>query len=110
MSMINPFIVGKPIPPEHFIGRESLITTAFDQIHNRSHLAVWGGRGLGKTSFLYQLTLPKIWQRYGQDRLKAVIVPLNCKSERNCWKFKVLRMNKNFVARKKLEEFRYGQL
>ena len=76
----NPFIVGQPVPPEHFIGRTSLIATAFDQIHNRSHLAVWGGRGLGKSSFLYQLTLPEIWQLYGQDRLEAVIVSLSCKS------------------------------
>lgn len=36
----NPFVVGTPIVPERFVGRKSLIAAAFDQINNRSHLAV----------------------------------------------------------------------
>ncbi|NER03411.1 MAG: AAA family ATPase, partial [Okeania sp. SIO3C4] len=30
----NPFIVGRPVPPERFVGQENLIATAFDQIYN----------------------------------------------------------------------------
>ena len=95
----NPFIVGKPVPPEHFIGRKSLIATAFDQIHSRSHLAVWGGGGLGKSSFLYQLTFPEIWQKNGQDPSEAVIVLLNCLSfpffsDAGFWR-EVLKLIKN---------------
>ena len=95
----NPFIVGQPVPPELFIGRTALVATAFDQIHNRSHLAVWGGRGLGKSSFLYQLTFPEIWQLHGLDLSEAVIVFLNCLSfpffsDAGFWR-EVLKLIKN---------------
>ncbi|WP_424103537.1 hypothetical protein [Moorena producens] len=58
----NPFIVGKPVPPERFVGRTALIETAFDQISHRSNLSVWGGPGIGKSSFLELLTWPEIWR------------------------------------------------
>ena len=74
----NPFIVGQPVPPELFIGRTSLVATAFDQIHSRSHLAVWGGSGTGKSSFLELFTSAQIWQLHGLDPSPAVIVLLNC--------------------------------
>ena len=48
----NPFFPGKPVPTESFIGRKSEINFAFDQIYNRSHFAIWGGPGMGKSSFL----------------------------------------------------------
>jgi hypothetical protein len=43
----NPFFPGKPVLPESFVGRTSEINYAFDQIHNRSHFAIWGGPGMG---------------------------------------------------------------
>lgn len=60
--MRNPFKVGQPVPPESFVGRQSLIDTAFDQIYNRSNLAIWGGPGMGKTSFLNLLKSEEVWQ------------------------------------------------
>ncbi|NEO69566.1 MAG: ATP-binding protein [Moorea sp. SIO3H5] len=79
----NPFIVGQPVPPERFVGRTTLIETAFDQISKRSNLSVWGGSGIGKSSFLELLTWPEIW-RVHQTELtnpsQAVIVLLNCLS------------------------------
>jgi len=75
----NPFVVGQPVSsPEAFVGRMAEIATAFDQIHSRSNLAVWGSPGIGKSSFLEQLTLPEVWQLQGQDPSEAIIVLLNC--------------------------------
>ncbi len=76
----NPFVVGKSVLPEHFVGRESEIGVAFDQIYNRSYLAVWGGPGMGKTSFLELLTSTEIWQKYDLDSSQAVIVRLSCEN------------------------------
>ncbi len=74
----NPFTVGQPVAPESFVGRENLITTTFDQIYDRNNLAIWGGPGMGKTSFLNLLTSEKVWQSQDIDPSTAVIVYLNC--------------------------------
>ncbi|MEM1169159.1 MAG: tetratricopeptide repeat protein [Cyanobacteria bacterium P01_H01_bin.35] len=74
----NPFIVGRAVPPERFVGRENLIAIAFDQIYSRSNLAIWGGPGMGKTSFLNLLTSEPVWQSQGIDPSAAVIVYLDC--------------------------------
>ncbi|MDJ0796017.1 MAG: ATP-binding protein [Calothrix sp. MO_167.B12] len=76
----NPFFVGKPIPPEHFVGRTSEIAAAFDQIYNRSHLAIWGGPGMGKTSFLEKLADSQTWEENGLDPSEALIVLLYCEN------------------------------
>ncbi|MDJ0734991.1 MAG: ATP-binding protein [Nostocaceae cyanobacterium] len=76
----NPFFVDKPVPPEHFVGRTSEIAAAFDQIYNRSHLAIWGGPGMGKTSFLEKLADSQTWEENGLDPSQAVIVLLNCEN------------------------------
>ena len=74
----NPFIVGRPVPAENFVGRKSEITIAFDQIYNRSHLAIWGSPGMGKSSFLQKLESPQTWEEYGLDPQEAVIVRFSC--------------------------------
>ena len=76
--MRNPFKVGQPVPPESFVGRQSLIDIAFDQINNRSNLAIWGGPGMGKTSFLNLLKSEEVWQSQEIDPSQAIIVYLNC--------------------------------
>lgn len=76
----NPFIVGKAVPPERFVGRESEIASAFDQIYNRSHLAIWGGPGMGKTSFLQKLESPQAWEDHGMDSSEALIIRFSCES------------------------------
>ena len=78
MSSENPFVYGKSVPPEHFVGRVLEIETAFDQILNRSHLATWGGSGVGKTSFLEYLASPKTWRLRGYEPSDVVIVLMNC--------------------------------
>ncbi len=76
----NPFFFDTPVPPEHFVGRTSEIAIAFDQIYNRSHLAIWGGPGMGKTSFLEKLASPQTWEENGLDPSQAVIVLLSCEN------------------------------
>jgi len=78
----SPFIIGQPVPPGNpiFVGRKAVISTAFDQIHNRSNLAIWGGSGIGKSSLLEQLTSAEVWEQQGQDLSKAVIVLFSCLS------------------------------
>ncbi|NJR53112.1 MAG: ATP-binding protein [Leptolyngbyaceae cyanobacterium CSU_1_3] len=74
----NPFIVGRPVPPAFFTGRVSEIETAFDQILGKSNLAIWGGPGVGKSSFLELLASPNAWKLRGHDPSQAVIVLLSC--------------------------------
>ncbi|MBE9247766.1 ATP-binding protein [Dolichospermum sp. LEGE 00240] len=76
----NPFFPGKPVLPESFIGRTSEINYAFDQIHNRSHFAIWGGPGMGKSSFLQKLASEETWQEYGLDPSQGIAVILDCQS------------------------------
>ncbi|NEP60925.1 MAG: ATP-binding protein [Symploca sp. SIO2G7] len=78
----NPFFIGQPVPPGHpaFVGRKAEIEIAFDQIHNRSNLAIWGGSGIGKSSLLEQLTSPEVWEEQEQDLSQAVIVLFSCLS------------------------------
>lgn len=76
----NPYVVGKPVSPAYFIGRTSELETAFDQMLSRSNLAVWGGPGMGKSSFLEMLAAPRAWKFRGHDRTQAVIVSLSCLS------------------------------
>ncbi len=78
--MANPFFPGKPVAPEHFVGRTSEINFACDLICARSHCAIWGGPGMGKTSFLRKLASEQTLQEHGIDTSKAVIVLLNCQN------------------------------
>ncbi|QLE42080.1 tetratricopeptide repeat protein [Nostoc sp. C052] len=77
-TLRNPFFVGAPVPPEYFVGRRSVIAAAFDQIQNRSHLAIWGNTGVGKSSLLQFLASTEVWQQHGLHRTQAIIVTLNC--------------------------------
>jgi hypothetical protein len=76
------FFPSQIVPPERFVGRSNEIATAFDQISgsgaSRGHLAVWGGPGMGKSSFLELLTSPQIWQWHNQNHAKAVIINFSC--------------------------------
>ncbi|BAZ27187.1 hypothetical protein NIES4073_81040 [Kalymmatonema gypsitolerans NIES-4073] len=78
--MPNPFVVAQPVPAERFVGRTSEIEAAFDQIFNRSHLAIWGGPRMGKSSFLEKLASPLVWEERGEDPSNAVIVLFSCES------------------------------
>lgn len=78
LDSANPFFPEGSLPPEKFIGRNPIIQTAFDQIYNRGHLAVWGGLGTGKTSLLAKLATAQTWKQNRQDISLAVIVRFSC--------------------------------
>ena len=78
--MSNPFYVGQPVPNQQFIGRELQVNAAFDQIFKRGHLAVYGGKGMGKTSLLDYIAAPEIWQEQGLDLSPIFLIKLDCKS------------------------------
>ena len=61
----NPFFVGKPVPPEKFIGRKRYLDEAFDLIEQRGHTAISGADGMGKTSLLKYLESPQCWELQG---------------------------------------------
>jgi AAA ATPase domain len=78
LSAQNPFTVGRPVTPDNFMGRTSEIATALDQIISRGNLALWGGPGLGKSSFLTLLADPSQWLMRGYDATGAIFIQLNC--------------------------------
>lgn len=77
----NPFYVGGAVPYEYFVGRADDLWGGFDQIRKRSHLATYGGPGVGKSSFLGHLADPRIWPQFGGDPSHTLIVQLNCMND-----------------------------
>lgn len=76
--MSNPFTVGKPVAWERFVGRKAEIESAFDQMFSRSHCAVWGGAGMGKSSLLRLLATPEAWQMRGHNISEVAIATVSC--------------------------------
>ncbi|MBD2143709.1 ATP-binding protein [Sphaerospermopsis sp. FACHB-1194] len=74
----NPFFPSRPVPYESFVGRTSEIQLVFGLIHKRSHCAIWGGPGMGKTSFLRKLASEQTLKEHGVDPSKVVVVLLYC--------------------------------
>ncbi|MEH1802853.1 MAG: ATP-binding protein [Nostoc sp.] len=76
----NPFVVGKPVTPEFFVGRKYEIAVSFAQIFQHGHLAIWGGPGMGRSSFLELLASPAVCEEHGLDPSEAVIALLSCEN------------------------------
>lgn len=74
----NPFVVGRAVPLDRFVGRRRQLITAFNQIRNCSNLALWGGQGLGKSSFLALLNSPQVWEQYGSDIERPITILVRC--------------------------------
>ena len=74
----NQFYPDKPVPPEKFVCRTSELSTIFDKINSRDHVAIFGSSGMGKTSLLRYIENPKFWEEKGLDFSEALIVYHNC--------------------------------
>ena len=75
----NKFYPDKPVPPDKFVCRTSELSTIFDKINSRDHVAIYGSSGMGKTSLLQYIEDPKFWEERGLDFSEALIVYHNCK-------------------------------
>ena len=74
----NQFYPDKPVPPDKFVCRTSELSTIFDKINSRDHVAIYGSLGMGKTSLLRYIEDPKFWKERGLDFSEALIVYHNC--------------------------------
>lgn len=54
-SQDNPYIVGAPVPPDKFYGRQQMIGSIMTAIKARNHVVIYGERRIGKTSLLHRL-------------------------------------------------------
>ena len=60
LSRLNPFVVGTPVRPNQFIGRQKEVEEILSTISYCGHIAIYGEQGLGKTSLLHYITSPDI--------------------------------------------------
>ena len=72
---MNPFQV-KPVSPELLVGRRSEIDLMFDQIANKSHLAIYGGSGIGKSSLRDGeiINIDRLWRIFMPKPNKSLAV------------------------------------
>ena len=74
----NQFYPNRAVPPEKFVCRTSELSTIFDKINSRDHVAIFGSSGMGKTSLLRYIENPKFWEERDLDFSEALIVYHNC--------------------------------
>lgn len=78
----NPFIYGKPIPPEYFVGREEEITACFNTLAGpvRGSIAISGEPRVGKTSLLTYVAQIGAAEGWGHPYTRNHFVFLDCQS------------------------------
>lgn len=57
VSHYNPYIVGAPVPPDKFYGRQRILHAILTAVKAKNHVAIYGERRIGKTSLLHRLEL-----------------------------------------------------
>ena len=72
----NPFIVGGPVSPKHFIGREAEVRAILDRLVSSAHgsTAISGERRIGKTSLLHYISSPEVAKKWGLSPEKCSFV------------------------------------
>ena len=78
----NPFIYGKPVPHEYFVGREEEVTACFNTLAGpvRGSVAISGGSRVGKTSLLTYVAQIGAAEGWGQPHTTNRFVLLDCQS------------------------------
>ena len=74
----NPFIVGRPLAPAEFVGRESEVSLILSSVHNHNPIRVDGERRMGKTSLLHQVASPEVWRKHGYAPSQAFLINIDC--------------------------------
>lgn len=115
---MNPFLVGNPVPPENFVGRDDLISDIFSKLQTKPvhNIALVGLPRFGKSSLLNYITNENVRRRYLRDRSSRYIfcevdlhdLPLNCDSD-SFWQHVLDRAGHQspprLSARRRLEHF-----
>jgi hypothetical protein len=72
----NPFIVGRPVPPEHFVGRKKEVKAILDRLAGPApdSTAVSGEALTGKTSLLHYISSPEIAEKWGLSPEKCTFL------------------------------------
>jgi tetratricopeptide (TPR) repeat protein len=74
----NPFVVGGPVPPDHFVGRSTEVSQVFQTVLKGGNIALYGERGMGKSSLLDYFRSPLSWERNGLSQAPFVFVAVDC--------------------------------
>jgi tRNA A-37 threonylcarbamoyl transferase component Bud32/archaellum biogenesis ATPase FlaH len=79
---INPFVFGKPVPHEYFIGRDGIIDNCYNRLAGpvRTSVAISGEHGIGKTSLLHYLMFIAREEEWGQPYTKNIFIYVDCQS------------------------------
>ena len=75
-SESNPFIYGRPVRPDEFVGREGELRTVFNRLRNGESTAVVGEPHIGKTSLLLKLADEETRWAYLGDAARRLFVSL----------------------------------
>lgn len=82
MSILNPFIYGKPVSGAKHINRQKEQRTLFTRLRNGECTAVVGEPRIGKTSLLHCLASPQVQKEWLGDQAKEIIaVEIDCYQE-----------------------------
>ena len=78
----NPFILGSPVPPTHFIGREREVRTILENLRGpgKGSSAISGERRIGKTSLLHYLESLERTQEWKALEIDHIFIYLDCLS------------------------------
>lgn len=77
--ILNPFICGKPVPPNRFVGRTDAVRRIFSRINNSEGTAIVGEPHIGKSSLLGYVSdesIRKNWLRHMAGN--CLFVPIDC--------------------------------
>lgn len=79
-GLANPFIVGSPVPPTHFIGRKREVTTILGNLcgPGKGCSAIIGERRIGKTSLLHYLKNLGVTQDWKELKSDYIFIYLDC--------------------------------
>ena len=79
MPILNPFLYGRPVPPERHIGRQAAIHTLFSRLHNGESTAIVGEPHIGKSSLLRYVTDTEVRTHWlGEAVAKYVFTEIDC--------------------------------
>lgn len=79
MSLLNPFFHRGPVrEAAYFFGRERETRQMLSLLGNGQSVSLVGQRRIGKTSLLFYLSTPEVYQQHGLNPLQSLFVYIDC--------------------------------